>query len=90
MWMNHRFACVISPAGQQHEDHWTCADRFPFSYARSTDHLSGRSDAILKRPETDPLLLHTQTATEYWQRRGSLVHTDTEGNDLAQPNNVRV
>ena len=42
------------------------------------------------RPETDPLVMHTQTGTEYWQRRGSLVHTDTQGNDLAQPDGVRV
>ncbi len=90
MWMNHRFACVVSPAGQQYEDHWNCADRFPFSYAESTDHLTGRTDAILKRPETDPLILHTQTATEYWQRHGSLVHTDTRGNDLEQPDKVRI
>ena len=90
MWMNHRFASVVSPAGQQYEDHWNCADRFPFSYAESTDHLTGKMDAILKRPDTDPLVLHTQTATEYWQRRGSLVHTDSQGNDLAQPDNVRV
>ena len=90
MWMNHRFARVISPAGQQYEDHWNCADRFPFAYAECTDHLSGRTDAILKRPDTDPLVLHTQSATEYWQRRGSLVHTDTLGNDLPPPGNVRV
>lgn len=90
MWMNHRFAKVVSPAGQQYEDHHNVADRFPFSYAKCTDHLTGRSDAILKRPDTDPHVLHTQTATEYWQRRGSLVHTDTEGNDLEQPGNVRV
>ncbi len=90
MWMNHRFANAVSPAGQQYEDHFTPADRFPFSYATSTDHLTGRTDAILKRPETDPLVIHTQTSTEYWQRRGSLVHTDTRGNDLEQPPNVRV
>ncbi len=90
MWMNHRFANVIVSAGQQYEDHYNPADRFPFSYAQSTDHLTGKTDAILKRPETDPLVLHTQTATEYWQRRGSLVHTDTQGNDLAQPDTVRV
>jgi hypothetical protein len=90
MWMNHRFSSVVNPAGQQYEDHWNCADRFPFSYAESTDHLTGKTDAILKRPDTDPLVLHTQTATEYWQRRGSLVHTDTQGQDLAQPPNVRV
>lgn len=90
MWMNHRFANVVSPAGQEHEVHDNCADRFPFSYAKTTDHITGKCDAILKRPQTDPLVIHTQTATEYWQRRGSLVHTDTLGNDLEQPDNVRI
>ncbi|MDH3701742.1 MAG: alpha/beta hydrolase domain-containing protein [Alphaproteobacteria bacterium] len=89
MWMNHRFANVITPAGQHYEDHDNRADKFPFSYAESTDHLTGKTDAILKRPDTDPLVIHTQTGTEYWQRRGSLVHTDTQGNDLEQPDTVR-
>ncbi len=35
-------------------------------------------------------MFHTQTSTEYWVRRGSLAHTDTEGNDLKQPDGVRV
>ena len=90
MWMNHRFACVVMPAGQEYEVHLTPADRFPFSYASSTDHITGVNDAILKRPDTDPLVIHTQTSTEYWQRRGSLVHTDTQGNDLEQPDTVRI
>jgi hypothetical protein len=89
-WLNHRFASPIVSGGQQFEDHFNIADSFPFSYAWSTDHLTGREDAILKRPETDPLVFHTQTATEYWVRRGSLVHTDTLGNDLPQPETVRV
>ena len=89
-WMNHRFANPIVSGGQQYEDHFNIADSFPFSYAWSTDHLTGKRDAILKRPETDPLVFHTQTATEYWVRRGSLAHTDTQGNDLAQPDTVRV
>ena len=90
MWMNHRFARIVSPAGQQYEDHQNCADRFPFAYGSSTDHLTGREDAILKRPDTDPLVLHTQSATEYWQRRGSLVHTDSRGRDAEPPGNVRI
>ncbi len=90
MWMNHRFANVVSAAGQQYEERANIADRFPFSYAESTDHLTGATDAICKRPDTDPLIIHTQTGTEYWQRHGSLVHTDTQGNDLDQPDNVRV
>ena len=85
-----RFANLTVAGGQQYEDHYVPADIFPFAYARCTDHLTGRSDAILKRPETDPFVIHTQTATEYWQRRGSLVHTDTRGNDLPAPDNARV
>jgi hypothetical protein len=90
MWLNHRFANAVVSGGQQYEDHFNVADSFPFSYAETTDHFSGRTDAILKRPETDPLVIHTQTSTEYWQRRGSLVHTDTRGNDLPQPPTVRI
>ena len=90
MWMNHRFANLNGTAGQQYEDHLNIADRFPFSYAETTDHITENTDAILKRPETDPLLFHSQTATEYWQRHGSLVHTDTQGNDIELPENVRL
>ena len=90
MWLNHRFANADVSGGQQYEDHFNPADSFPFSYAETSDHLTGRRDAILKRPDTDPLVIHTQTATEYWQRRGSLAHTDTRGNDLPQPAGVRI
>ncbi len=85
-----RFANLTVPAGQQYEDHFNPADRFPFAYAPTTDHLTGATDAILKRPQTDPRIIHTQTGTEYWQRRGSLVHTDTQGNDLPVPESVRI
>ena len=89
-WLNQRFANAVVSGGQQHEDHYAPADRFPFAYSSCADPYGGGHDAILKRPDTDPLILHTQTATEYWQRRGSLVHTDCEGNDLAEPEGVRI
>jgi hypothetical protein len=54
------------------------------------DAQSGRRDGILKRPKTDPLIFHTQTSTEYWQKRGCLAHTDGKGNDLRIPDNVRI
>ena len=54
-WFNHRFSLPVVPAGQQQEDHDNIADRFPFSYASSTDHNTGKVDAILTRPKTDPL-----------------------------------
>lgn len=83
-----RFTNLTVPGGQQYEDHLSRADEFPFAYAETVDHLTGRRDAIMKRP-SDPKVLHTQTATEYWQRRGSLVHTTTDGLDLGFPPNVR-
>ena len=35
-------------------------------------------------------VFHTQTSTEYWQKRGCLAHTDGKGNDLRIPDNVRI
>lgn len=85
-----RFTNLSLAGGLQYEDRFATAEVFPFSYARSTDHLTGRDDALLKRPATDPLVVHSQSASEYWQRRASLVHTDTAGTDLAQPDTVRI
>ncbi len=86
----NRFSNLVVAASRQYEDQLNPSDRFPFSYAESRDHLTGKTGAILTRPDTDPLVIHTHTASEYWNRRGSLVHTDTEGRDLAQPENVRI
>lgn len=83
-----RFANLTVPGGQSYENHLNPADAFPFAYAETVDHLTGARDAIMKRA-SDPKVLHTQTSTEYWQRRGSLVHTTTDGQDLGFPPNVR-
>ncbi len=86
--LNYRFA-QPGRYPRQHEEHVYPSDQFPFAYVETTDPFTGDTDSILKRPETDPLVVHTQTASEYWQRRGSLVHTDPEGNDLGQQPGVR-
>ena len=89
--MNHRFAVGRSSVPRGSSTRTTTTARTASrSHTASVDHLTGREDGILKRPETDPLVLHTQSATEYWQRRGSLVHTDTRGRDLEPPANARV
>jgi hypothetical protein len=90
LWMNQRFANNTILPGQQYENHLTPADRFPFSYASCSDAYSGQTDAILKRPDSDPLVIHTDSSSEYWHRRASLVTTDTLGRDLPQPDNVRI
>jgi hypothetical protein len=87
--LNYRFA-QPGRHPRQHEDHLYASDQFPFAYASLTDPLSGKTDGILTRPQTDPLVIHTQTASEYWQRRGSLVHTDPKGHDIPDHERARV
>jgi hypothetical protein len=87
--LNYRFA-QPGRYPRQHEDHTVASDQFPFAYRLATDPFTGCSDAILKRPNTDPLVIHSQTAAEYWQRRGSLVHTDAYGSDLPEHPRARI
>jgi Alpha/beta hydrolase domain len=47
-------------------------------------------DGILKRPRTDPKVIHADTGTEWWQFRASLVDTDEDGTrDIRQHRKVR-
>jgi hypothetical protein len=87
--LNYRFA-QPGRYPRQHSDHVYPSDQFPFAYSVIDDPITGKRDGILKRPETDPLVMHTQTAAEYWERRGSLVHTDSTGNDLGDQKNTRI
>ena len=68
MWLNHRFAYGTSPVGQMYETHDNPADRFPLAYSMTTDNVTRKTDGILKHPDTDPLILPNQIATEYWQQ----------------------
>jgi Alpha/beta hydrolase domain len=87
--LNYRFA-QPGRHPRQHEDHVFPSDQFPFAYNTLTDPLTGKTDGILHRPKTDPLVIHTQTSSEYWQRRGSLVHTEPLGNDVGDHEHARV
>ena len=90
---NHRFAQPTRHACQ-HDHHDYPPDRFPFAYGRQTDPLSGLDEGILYRSfksNTAPLVMHTQSSSEYWNRSGSLAHTDPLGRrDVEIPQNVRL
>ncbi len=90
---NHRFAQPTRHAGQ-HDHHDYPPDRFPFAYGNQFDPLSSQQEGILDRSiesGTEPLILHTQSTSEYWNRSGSLVHTDPLGQkDADIPDNVRI
>lgn len=76
----------------QHEAHEYPGDQFPFTYATAKDALSGKTDGVLARcakTRTCPRIFHTDTDTEVWQSRISLLVTDASGRPLALPENVR-
>src|SRR4029077_15041125 len=88
LYLNYEFARPVT-SSQQHTNQLD-PELFPHAYGMIKDAQTGRRDGILKRPRTDPLVFHTQTCTEYWQKRGCLAHTDGKGNDVKIPDNVRI
>jgi hypothetical protein len=88
LYLNYEFARPVT-SSQQHTNQLD-PELFPHAYNVIKDAQTGRRDGILKRPKTDPLVFHTQTSTEYWQKRGCLAHTDGKGNDLKIPDAVRI
>ena len=88
LFLNYRFA-QPNPFTQQHRERYVPDVSFPVTYAVTRD-AQGREDGILKRPATDPKIIHTDTSNEYWQFRASLLGTDATGqHDIADPPNVR-
>ncbi|WP_407309380.1 alpha/beta hydrolase domain-containing protein [Pseudomonas sp. nanlin1] len=77
----------------QQENHYTPGDQFPFSYATSTDPLTGRTDGLLKRclaQATCPKVIQYDSPVEAYGARASLLVTDGAGHDLAIPEEVRL
>jgi len=90
-WTNYEFA-LPGVWSRQHFTHFQPGDQFPFTYGVLKDPVSGKTDGILKKCQASgscPKIMHTDTDTEFWEARASLVVTDTRGNDITLPNNVR-
>jgi hypothetical protein len=92
MFVNYRFG---QPGRQlqQHAEALYPLAQFPFSYPVVTDTLTGRTDGWLKRclaSGTCPKVIQSDTETEFYQGRASLVVTDTQGNAIAMPDTVRL
>lgn len=78
---NHRFGQASRDA-LQHFNIQYPVDMFPFTDAPETDPVTGKTDALLEKARasgTVPRLFHILTDSEYYNRGGSLVHTDPEG-----------
>jgi Alpha/beta hydrolase domain len=88
IFLNYECARPVT-SSQQHTNQLE-PELFPHAYKVIKDAQTGRRDGILKRPKTDPYVFHTQTSTEYWQKRGCLAHTDGKGHDITPPDKVRI
>jgi Alpha/beta hydrolase domain len=90
---NHRFGQASRDA-LQHFNILFPVDLFPFSDGPSTDPVTGAIDSLLARAErssTVPKVFHLLTNSEYFNRAGSLVHTDANGtHDADLPATTRV
>src|SRR5258706_8181483 len=90
---NHRFGQASRDALQFFNILFP-VDLFPFTDGPSTDPETGITDALLanaERTNTVPKVFHLLTNSEYFNRAGSLVHTDPAGTkDVDLPKTTRV
>jgi Alpha/beta hydrolase domain len=89
--INYRFA-QPGRTERNRQNHLYPEGVFPFAHETLTDHLSGKTDgrdARCTETSTCPKRFEVNTANEYWVKAGSLLHTDTRGKDLKDPDDVR-
>ena len=89
---NYRFS-QPGRSPYQHADMLYPGADFPFTYPVITDTLTGKSDGFLARclaANNCPKIIKTDSEIEFYQQRASLVVTDTQGNALEMPGNVRL
>jgi hypothetical protein len=94
LFLNQRFAQPNRKVPLGHGFMFYPDVTFPFAYETQTDPFTGATDGILARCSERgncPKLIHTNTATEYWQSGMSLITTDALGRqDGAEPQGVRI
>ncbi|HYK89616.1 MAG TPA: alpha/beta hydrolase domain-containing protein, partial [Acidobacteriota bacterium] len=92
IYMNYRFA-QPSRTHRQHIGRWYPEFQFPWAnhitHDRVTQQSAGRLDAC-QRTDTCPKIIELNSENEYWSKGGSLLTTDTDGNDLQLDNTPNV
>ena len=89
---NYRFS-QPGRSPYQHADMLYPGADFPFTYPVITDTLTGKTDGFLARciaAGNCPKIIKTDSEIEFYQQRASLVVTDTQGNALDMPDNIRL
>ncbi|MGB0581436.1 MAG: alpha/beta hydrolase domain-containing protein, partial [Limisphaerales bacterium] len=90
---NYRFA-MATVYGTYRRSNLAPSDFFPFTPFPQNDPVTGQTADSLARLRAKgkvPKMMFVQSATEYWSRAASLLHTDVEGKrDLELAPNVRI
>jgi hypothetical protein len=89
--INYRFA-QPGRTERNRQNHLYPEGVFPFAHETLTDELSGITDGrdvLCTSSNTCPRRFEINTANEYWVKAGSLLHSDTRGKDLKDPEDVR-
>jgi Alpha/beta hydrolase domain len=90
VFANHQFGHSFRTA-TRHQDYDFPENWFPFTYAALDDPITGTKAGLFRGDGFDPLVIETNTSTEYWQKSASLLHTDSEGQrDIELPDAARV
>jgi hypothetical protein len=90
--VNMRFG-LPERAPRHPRDPGSIADRFPFTYAETTDPFTGARDGLLKRctqSRTCPKIIQADSEYEWYNSKAWLLVTDPTGKPLKLPSNVRV
>ena len=90
LFANVAFADPNTYSRQDDRHNYLSTSYPPLSYAVTTDPLSGIRDGIMKRPETDPLVIQTDTENEFWTMKASLNVHDGLGRPVFVPDSVRL
>lgn len=91
-FINHGFA-QPGRFARQHEDRLFPHDQFPFTYATTADPVSGRTDGLMARcaaTGTCPKIVQTESSSDFFHGRSSLLVTDGKGRAVPIPDGVRL
>ncbi|HLU77753.1 MAG TPA: alpha/beta hydrolase domain-containing protein [Burkholderiales bacterium] len=89
--INFRFS-QTARTERNRQNHLYPENLFPFAWPVLSDPLSGKTAGRIERcaaTDTCPKVFEVNSSNEYWVKSGSLLHTDLQGNDLKDPDNVR-
>jgi hypothetical protein len=90
--LNMRFG-FPERAPRHPRDQGSMADRFPFTYAETTNPFTGERDSLLKRctrSRTCPKIIQADSEYEWYNSKASLLVMDPADKPLKLPSNVRL